>query len=131
MDTLRPESLDWSLTHVLRYGDTDIVPLPFEYAAIRHGWNGIRGYLPAVDIGTHECRPLQKFLVPKPQGGFRVTIQLDPLDTLLYTALVFESAEAIENRRVARQQRVACSYRVQITADGDLFRPKTGWNDFH
>ncbi|PYS73829.1 MAG: hypothetical protein DMF73_04975 [Acidobacteria bacterium] len=34
VDSLRPESLDWSLTHVLRYGDTDIVPVPFEYAAI-------------------------------------------------------------------------------------------------
>lgn len=131
MDTLRPESLDWSLTHVLRYGDTDIVPLPFEYAAIRHCWNGIRSHLSAIDISAHECRPLQKFLVPKPQGGFRVTIQLDPLDTLLYTALVFESAEAIESRRIAKEQRVACSYRVNITPEGGLFLPKTGWNDFY
>lgn len=131
MDCLRPESLDWSLTHVLKYGDTDIVPIPFEYGAIRHCWNGIRDFMSSLDIGSYECRPFQKFLVPKPQGGFRVTIQLDPLDTLFYTALVFESAEAIEHQRTAREQRIACSYRVKISAQGDLFQAKTGWNDFH
>ena len=31
---LQNESLDWELAHVNSYGDTDVFPVPFEYAAI-------------------------------------------------------------------------------------------------
>ena len=41
VDTIKPESLAWALTHVRRHGDTDIFPVPFEYEAIAHDWNAI------------------------------------------------------------------------------------------
>jgi len=30
MPYLQNNSLDWALQHVLRYGDTDVFPVPFE-----------------------------------------------------------------------------------------------------
>ena len=39
MLTLHERSLDWALAHALRYGDTDVFPLPFEYEAIKHDWS--------------------------------------------------------------------------------------------
>jgi hypothetical protein len=130
MDQLKPESLDWALTHIKRFGDTDIFPVPFEYKAIEHDWTGIRDKLARLDIAEYECRTLRRFLIPKPGIGYRAAIQLDPLDTLIYTALVYEAAELIEQYRTPRHRQIACSYRVEIDAKGQLFRSANGWDDF-
>ena len=58
-------------------------------------------------------------------------MQLDPLDHLLYTAAVYEAAELIEKARVPADQRIACSYRINLTAEGAFFAPENGWKDFH
>jgi hypothetical protein len=131
MDQIKPESLDWSLTHISRFGDTDIFPVPFEYDAIRHCWTGIKNWIAKVDLESYECRSLRRFLIPKPQGGYRVAIQLDPIDTLIYTALVYEAAELIEQQRMPLERRIACSYRIEIDSKGQFFRAKNGWNDYH
>ena len=53
-DNFQPESLSWALTHVRRFGDTDIFPIPFEYEAIAHNWNSIGPHLQNVDFGDHK-----------------------------------------------------------------------------
>jgi hypothetical protein len=130
-DQLRPDSLKWALTHILRFGDTDLFPVPFEYKAIEHSWDGLQGELVSLDLSTYEPRSLRRFLVPKPGGGFRVAIQLDPIDTLLYTAMIYEAAALIEQQRVSPERRIACAYRVEIDANGQFFRAQNGWPDYH
>jgi len=130
VDNLEQDSLDWAITHIGRFGDTDIFPVPFEYQAIRHAWPGIKDELAKTDLSTYQCRPFLRFCVPKPRGGYRVAVQLDPLDTLLFTAMVYEGAELIDKYRIALDKKVACSYRVQIDAKGQLFRPTNGWDDY-
>ncbi len=44
-----PAALDISLEHIEHQGDTDIFPLPFEYAAIREDWAALRPFLAAQD----------------------------------------------------------------------------------
>jgi len=131
MDQLNPASLDWALTHILRYGDTDIFPVPFEFEAISHSWLSIRPALERLDLRQYVPSVGQRVLVPKPGGGFRVTVQLDPIDSILYTALAYEAAESIEQSRVDRSQQVACSYRIKLDAKGSFFAAESGWNDFH
>jgi hypothetical protein len=131
MDQLKPESLKWALTHILRFGDTDLLPVPFEYRAIAQNWDDVQAELSRTDLSNYEPRTSLRFLVPKPQGGYRVAIQLDPIDTLLYTALVYEAAELIEQHRIPQERKVACAYRVEIDAKGQLFKTKNGWPDFH
>ena len=46
---LQNDSLDWALAHVNRYGDTDVFPVPFEYAAIEHDWTNVKHSLAGVD----------------------------------------------------------------------------------
>jgi hypothetical protein len=130
-DHFQLESLSWALTHVSRYGDTDIFPPPFEYEAIAHDWSTIGEYLRGVEFGQYKISPDRRVMAIKPGGGFRAAMQLDPLDQLVYTAAVYESAELIENARIPATQSVACSYRVQLTAEGAFFPPESGWKDFH
>jgi hypothetical protein len=33
-ETLKRESLEWARRHIERYGDSDMLPRPFEYEAI-------------------------------------------------------------------------------------------------
>lgn len=131
MDHLKQESIDWAVTHIRRYGDTDIFPTPFEYEAIKHSWPNLKNKLTSLDLGTYEGRPFQRMLIPKPSGGYRVAIQLDPIDTIIYTALAYEAAELVEQFRTPLDNKVACSYRVELGAKGELFRKNNGWDDFH
>lgn len=130
-DNLKSESLSWALTHVQRFNDTDIFPVPFEYGAIAHSWNSVGPYLQGIDFGSHKIFSDRRVMVIKPNGGFRAAIQLDPFDQLLYTAAVYECSDLVEKSRIPADQKVACSYRVKITGDGAFFTADNGWNDFH
>jgi hypothetical protein len=129
-DHLRPESLDWALTHIKRFGDTDIFPPVFEFTAIQNYWEPVKEYLLSIDLATYEGRPHRRYLVPKATGGFRVAVQLDPLDSLVYLGAVYEAGSQIEKMRVGVEKRVACAYRIQIDAKGQLFRQSHGWDEY-
>jgi hypothetical protein len=131
MDNLSEASLDWAATHIQRYGDTDIFPVPFEYEAIRHGWDELRKTISGYDLSTYEVRPLRRVLVPKHDLNFRVAVQLDPIDSIVYLALAYEAADCIESFRAPLEHRIACSYRVSKDSKGGLFRENNGWDDFH
>jgi hypothetical protein len=57
---------------------------------------------------------------------------LDPLDALIYTALVKRSAEVFENYRIAESEGIACSYRITPDLTGSFFGPsEDGWSRFN
>jgi hypothetical protein len=130
MDKLTEQSLEWALSHISAFGDTDIFPVPFEFEAIKHSWNWIKAEILDYDLSGYRLNAFQRILVPKPGGSFRVALQLDPIDSLVYTAMIYEIAEKVEKNRVAVDQRIACSYRVELNADGSFFRKDNGYPDF-
>ena len=79
MLTLATSSLDWALNHAERFGNTGIFPLPFEFSAIRHDWDRMKGFLKSEDILKWPVRPNRECLSPKSHYGFRIATQLDPL----------------------------------------------------
>lgn len=131
MDTVSSESLGWALAHILKFGDTDIFPIPFEYKAIQCFWNDVKTKLESENLENHEVSAPLRLLVPKQFPCFRVATQLDPHDTLLYLAMIYEAANHIEAFRIDESRKIACSYRVEITPEGQLFCRKNGWPDFH
>lgn len=130
-DHLSSEALEWAKTHVLKFGDTDIFPVPFEYEALAHGWLSLRPLLERLDLGSYQVRPDRRVLVVKPGGGFRAVTQLDPIDHLIYTAAVYECAKKIEEARIPAEENVACSYRIDPTPQGSFFKCGSGWDTFH
>ena len=126
-DNLSSDSLDWALAHISQFGDTDIFPIPFEYKAIKHDWNTIKPYLSSIDLGSYQTRSYIRCLIPKPLGGYRVAIQLDPIDTIIYTGMLYECAELIEKARSTKN--IACSYRISIAKDGRFFESGNPWKD--
>lgn len=131
VDNVSSDALDWAVTHIQRFGDTDIFPVPFEFGCIKSSWNMLRPRLLDTDLSAYRTRGVRRFLVPKPGGGFRVATQLNPLDAIIYAAMAYESAAQIEANRVPEARKIACSYRVRISPDGRLFGPESGWPEFH
>jgi hypothetical protein len=80
MLTLQENGLNWALEHALRFRDTDVFPLPFEYEAIQHDWTNLRTWLERQNILEWQVRPHRNVLPPKAKFSFRVITQLDPLD---------------------------------------------------
>jgi hypothetical protein len=130
MDKLAEQSVEWAISHITAYGDTDIFPIPFEFNAIKHAWNWLKPSLIDLNLSTHRIGAFQRKLVPKPGGSYRVAIQLDPLDSIIYTSMIYEIAESIEQSRIDVSQKIACSYRVELNADGSFFRKDNGYPDF-
>lgn len=127
---LKPSSFDWVLEHVKRFGDTDVLPLPFEYLAIEHVWPEIKSYLASQDLLNWRVRAHRTLLAPKGRYAFRVVTQLDPLDFLVYAALIREIAKDIESIRVPVSSNVVFSYRLSPSKDGQLFDPTIGYDTF-
>ena len=69
-------SFDWALNQAERFGDTAIFPLPFEFSAMRHGWNDLRGKLSSQDVLRWEVRPHRECLSPKSAYGFTIINEL-------------------------------------------------------
>jgi Reverse transcriptase (RNA-dependent DNA polymerase) len=130
MLNVKPSSLDWALQHVLKFGDTDVLPTPFEYDAIKDDWTKIQSYLSKVDLHTWTVHAHRSLLAPKGRYAFRVVTQLDPLDFILYSALVREIGTDLEAARVPRAKEIVFSYRVAFSSDGQLFDPTIGYDGF-
>lgn len=125
------DSLDWALKHIEKYGDTDIFPVPFEYKVIRYYWeNGLKQYLLDQDLLKWTVRPHRKLLTPKHKYGFRIATQLDPLDCILFTGLIYEIGADIENYRLHKEMRISFSNRFLPNKDGDMYDKEYNWNEF-
>lgn len=128
--TVTPDALDFALAHVERHGDTDIFLSAFEFEAIRWSWQDARNYLVGQDLYKWIVRPLRRYLSPKGRLGYRIATQLDPLDTLLLTALVYEVGEYIEQVRVPSTDNVVLSYRFDPDKKGRLYSKNFSYDTF-
>jgi uncharacterized protein YdbL (DUF1318 family) len=131
MDTLSEESIRWGLAHINRYGDTDIFPTPFEFAAISSQLTGLLPWLCQIDLSTHRPAAFNQMMMPKEVGGFRAATQLDPVDSLLFASLAYEMADNIESFRGPLDTSPSCAYRVDKKPNGQLFSSSVGWDAFH
>ena len=133
MLNLSESSLEWALRHALSQGDTNIFPSAFEFQAIEYDWTAVRDYLAAQDMLRWVTRPLRRALSPKRRLGFRVATQLDPLDFLILTALVYEIGEEIESHRLPaanQSEQYIASCRFRPSSEGVLFDGHHGYRSF-
>jgi hypothetical protein len=127
---LSPDSLEWALKHIEKYGDTDVFPMPFEYQAIRWSWDDIRDFLSSQDLYNYVVRPHRRCLSPKHRFGFRISTQLDPFDTLLYLALTYEIGEDIESKRIPPEAQIVFGYRFNPDEHGRIFDTEMDYDAF-
>lgn len=109
---LTDASLEFARNHITAFYDTDFYPKPFEFHALWNSWAEVKSYLLAAPLaGAHTSNPR---VLPwaKARGGYRIVHQLEPLDSIIYTALIYLVAEEIEASRMLPS--IACSYRIEV-----------------
>lgn len=117
---LTEDALEFARRHIGAYYDTDFFPKPFEFMAVWHCWDEVKAYLlatPLKDVLSSQPRVLPWH---KARGGYRVVHQLEPLDALIYTALVSLVAEKVEQARMGPE--VSCAYRIQVSSNSFFSR---------
>lgn len=129
MTLLTDEALEFARLHITKYYDSDFFPKPREFDALWHSWDDVKSELSTKNVQKLWTTPPRVFPVPKPSGDFRVVHQLEPLDAIVYTALSYEIAEAVEAARVPEVDKVACSYRLKPD-NGNFFAGGSGYPDF-
>lgn len=127
---LNRSSIKWALEQALNYSDTDIFPEIFEFKTIQHSWDAIATWLENEDILTWNVRPARRCITPKHQFGFRISTQLDPIDFILFTAIIYEIGNDLEARRVSKIERIVHSYRFLPKPDGQMYDPDYNFDSF-
>lgn len=130
MNKLKKSSLNWSLKHILIEGDTDLFPQPFEFELIKKNWVKNLPILENYDITNHKWKGFRKIFIPKGKLAFRSIGQLDPLDSILYTAIIKEIGNKIERERIPVTNHKVFSYRFKPTNSGRLYGEKNSWRNF-
>jgi Reverse transcriptase (RNA-dependent DNA polymerase) len=127
---LKKRSLNWALKHAVRFGDTDVFPSQFEFDAIKNDWSEISKFLLREDIHNWKTRPLRSLLSPKSRYGFRIITQLDPLDFLVFAALMYEIGSDLESERVPVADNIVFSHRFRPDSDGRMYDRNVGYLEF-
>ena len=123
-------SLRWALKGLLKYGDTDLFPRPFELEVMRAHWKKLEPELATLDISNHQWHPPRKLQIPKAELSFRSVCQLEPIDSLLFLAIVKEIGARLEAIRDPHKKRRVYGHRFSPTNDGNLYGKRNSWRAF-
>lgn len=129
MGLLSDDSLEFAKKHIEKYYDSDFFPKHREYEAIWHSWDEVKKELSSVNVTKLPTASSEIATSMKPKGGFRIVQQLDPVSTIVYTALAYEVADSVEAFRVAIEDNVACSYRIDLK-EGSFFSAGNGFRNY-
>jgi hypothetical protein len=130
MYCIKENCLEWSLNHLKKYYDSDFYPKLFEFKAIAHNWDNVKNYILSLDIENYLPSSPILNLAPKSNINFRVVHQLDPIDSLIFTALVYELSGKIESYRIPEAEMIACSYRIKTDLNSFFDKDDTGYKNY-
>ena len=112
-----------ALEHVVEYGDTDVFPYPFELKFLKDYADNVAEKLSSIDLTQYSPMSLIESLIPKTKFGFRIAHQPYPVDTIIFTALIYKIYDAVEAGRDDIRSNRAFSYRKAPGLTPELFLP--------
>jgi len=131
MSKLTAEALDFAKAHIRQFYDSDFFPKPSEFDALWHSWPEVVAYLTSNEIGAYSVSSPRAYAASKPNGTFRIVHQLDPINSLVYTAIAYLIAAELESIRMPIASNVACSYRITLSSQrGEFFAEGQGYEKF-
>jgi hypothetical protein len=125
-----------AVQNIIKHGDTDIFPFPFENHAFFDRQTEIIDLVVEYDDNFEEYltrfSPLNvSSLTPVTYSGFRWATQIDPIWNAHFLACVLSIAKKMEEARAPKSDNIVFSYRSQANPEtGDLFDRDFGWYAF-
>jgi hypothetical protein len=117
---IEASTIEWTIGHLLKHGDTDIFPYPIELRFFADKISEIADQLSKIDLTSYRPMSALESLVPKSRYNFRVSHQLYPVDSVLLLAAIATIASELESCRLPAEEG-PFSYRCLPTADFDFF----------
>lgn len=134
------DSLLWAKKSLMKQGDSDLFPTPFEIEAINDKWEFVRNKLLEKDmiLNGRDLEVNTKYhwvggrraIAPKGRLSFRVATQLDPIDSVVLTSLIHQYGQKLENTRIPITKNKVFSYRFKPDTDGHLYDQNNSWINF-
>lgn len=119
----------WAIKHIAKEGDTDIISTPFEHRLIRKNKDEVISTLSNVDISSHEWKDIRRFVAQKDAVSFRRVCQLDPVDAILFAALISQNKTKLNNY-LANYSTNSYSHNLICNSDGEMYERGDGWARF-
>jgi hypothetical protein len=127
---LSETSIKWAIRHLQIEKDTDLFPSPKEIKAFFDSKDSIIAKLKNYDITKHKFNSSRRFIIPKTELTFRNATQLDPVDSLLLAAVIYEYGKLIEQRRIPIEEESVFSYRFAPLKNGVFYSDENSWKNF-
>lgn len=127
---LSEASVKTAVSHLIRYGDTDVFPHLPEISFIDDYSDKVVSEIVAFDLDSYNPSSAFEALAPKSKYGFRIAHQMPILDTLLFLSSVIEIAPQIEAHRSPKATNRAFSYRYSPDVDGSIFDKTTTYKSW-
>lgn len=130
------KAAELAVQNVIKHGDTDIFPFPFENHAFFDKESEtvelVVEYDEKFDEYLNQFPPKNvSSLTPVTYSGFRWATQIDPIWNAHFLAAVIAIVKSIEQARISVDDGVVFSYRFEPNAEtGDVFSREVGWLQF-
>ena len=128
---LTEEAIEFAKKHINKYYDSDFFPKSKIFDNLWLVWPQIKNYLTNIEVSEIDTTIPKIFAARKSKGGYRIVHRLEPINAIVYTALAYMIANKIEAARMPKELKIACSYRISISDDGDFFEKKNCYTDFN
>ena len=125
---LQSSSIHWAIDFLANHADGDLFPRLREFDAIVGQRTYFTALLEKSDISQFAPGPPRRFIVPKDEISYRQATQLDPQDSIILSALLYQHGQGIEDRRLDKQ--IVYSYRFGPSEDHGLYSSQSAWNEF-
>jgi retron-type reverse transcriptase len=127
---LQAKSIEWAIKHLVNYGDTDLFPRPIELDIIEKLGKEAVDYIADLDLSQIEPNSSKRYIVPKDDLSYRIATQLDPLVSIVLSAIMYEYGECIEKKRISLDDNKVFSYRFAPNSNGGFYNTDISWNKF-
>jgi hypothetical protein len=125
---INEDSLKWAIEHLCEYGDTDLFPSPFEFKIISENKESVFNRIKDIDIGNYNFSSSRRFMIPKDELSYRIATQLNPIDSILFSAIIHQFGSLIEVKRASIEN--VFSYRFSPDIDGKLYSNRGTWENY-
>jgi retron-type reverse transcriptase len=127
---LTKDSIKWSIDFIHKHSDGDLFPKIIEINAIVKNIDQFISLTKGKDLTQSQFSPgaCRRFIVPKDEKSYRQATQLDPQDSILLTAIIYQYGQGIEDRRLNKD--IVFSYRFLPDTIHGLYSTQNAWNNF-
>lgn len=122
------DSFVWAIQCIHKHSDGDLFPRINEFGVFDEKSDELADKLSAIDLAQLEIGSHRRFIVPKDELSYRQATQLDPQDSIVLSAIIYQYGSLIENRRLSKN--IVFSYRFHPTLDYGFYQDRNAWNDF-